>query len=616
MTDFLIQSFLDTIKPLDRLIDSFIKPNPKYVDPSNIEQEFTNRRRKTFVVVHIILFAAFSMEPLFVEGTFYDNLFRCILVTMHLCFLYISCRTHPHIFKIYYTIICVVYGLFFINTGPDGVHIAYFATHLLAMFAYLSIGSIRYYIIQLALQSLISNVYYPKKFEEAIVFMTPEKLTQAMSYANNLNTMFFIVLMIITDYFMQQAFHKITTTEKKKTEFENQKTFLLGFSHELRNLINSLTGNVKLVKLEALTDRAKELLLNAEVCGELLLHLINNILDTGKVEIGDLEITYSPTRMSESLEKIWGVCSELIKRKNLHGRITIQKSLPKTIMTDHYRLIQIFLNLVGNAIKFTDSGSIDLNVEWIDRYQKINDKCFEPYPYNEDDQDEGLFTKKQMFNFIDPNYFGMSTSSRKPLDQPWNMQDHHQTRNGILKVTVRDPGYGIPKDQLENIFLKFTQVTNDISKRKLGTGLGLFITRQLCQRMQGDIRAYSKEGEGSCFIFCIPAEVVYERTHDFEILKQKISQKKLTSMLVDDITFNQTVLRGFFDKLNVEVVDIAVNGLEALQKFSQRVFKRSLPHIITMDLDMPIMDGKEASRKIRQLELEHSLEPCYLLIIS
>jgi len=482
------------------------------------------------------------------------------------------------------------------------------------MFAYLSIGSIRYFIIQLSLQTLISNVYYPKKFTEAIVFMTPEQLTQAMSYANNLTTMFLIILMSITDYLMQQAMVKITVTEKKKKEFENQKTFLLGFSHELRNLINSLTGNVKLAGSELLTDRAKELLLNAEVCGELLLHLINNILDTGKVEIGDLEITYSPTRIYESLEKIWGICAELIKRKNLQGRFTIQRNLPKTIMTDHYRLIQIFLNLVGNAIKFTNSGSIDLNVEWIDHYQTVNDRCFEPYPYNEDEHDEGLFNKKQMFNFIDPDYIALNTSSRKPLEK--YLKNGVARRNGILKVTVRDGGCGIPREHLDNIFQKFTQVTTDSSKRKLGTGLGLFITRQLCQKMKGEIRAYSKENEGSCFIFCIPVEVVHEKTHDFEVLKEKISKKRLTSMLVDDITFNHTILRGFFDQLSIGVTDIAVNGLEACQKYAHRIRQRERPHIITMDLDMPIMDGKEASRKIRQLEIENNLEPCFLFIIS
>jgi len=97
--------------------------------------------------------------------------------------------------------------------------------------------------------------------------------------------------------------------------------------------------------------------------------------------------------------------------------------------------------------------------------------------------------------------------------------------------------------------------------------------------MKGKIRAYSKENEGSCFIFCIPVEVVHERTRDFEVLKEKISKKKLTSMLVDDITFNHMILRGFFDQLSIGVLDIAVNGLEACQKYAQRIRRKERPHI-------------------------------------
>jgi len=204
--------------------------------------------------------------------------------------MFASCKIHPHIFKVYYTFIAATYGIGVIDTGEEGIHTAVFAVLMVPMYVYLFMGSIWYYLLQVGIQLFCLRNYYAKIMEEAVSFMTPESFTRAMVYACNLTVMFLVVLVFLTHYLMHQAYQRLLTTEIKKDEFENQKTFLLSFSHELRNLINSLIGNVTLASLEHLNERAKELLLNAEVCGELLVHLVNNILDTGKVEIGELEI--------------------------------------------------------------------------------------------------------------------------------------------------------------------------------------------------------------------------------------------------------------------------------------------------------------------------------------
>jgi len=173
---------------------------------------------------------------------------------------------------------------------------------------------------------------------------------------------------------------------------------------------------------------------------------------------------------------------------------------------------------------------------------------------------------------------------------------------------------------LGKLFNKFTQVTSDASKKKLGTGLGLFITKQLCQRMGGDIRAYSKKGKGSAFIFCLPIDCAdnnIEQLNDIEDIKRLFSDCGLKTLIVEDEPLLHMILGNFFNKLSIKVADIAVNGLEAYHKYSQLITKhKSRPNIVTMDLDMPIMDGKEAARKIRQLEIEGKIRPCFLLIIS
>jgi len=548
-----------------------------------------------------------------------NSFYTCLVLMLHLFMMYLSCRYHPHIFRIYYTLIAATYGLGIIDTGEGGIHQAYFSVLMVPMYVYLFMGSLTYFIIQVIIQAILVEKYYTGLIEDAATFMTPQAFARAMKYSCHITTMYFVILVVLTHVLMHQAYLKLLLVDKQKSEVENQKTFLLSFSHELRNLLNSLTGNVKLASLENLSERAKELLLNADVCGELLLHLVNNILDTGKVEIGELEITPAPTRIFDTFERIWGVCSELIKRKGLNGHMLIENNIPSVMLTDHYRLTQIFLNLVGNAIKFTESGSINMNIEWIDGKVVVDEKCFQPYPFNDsDDQDEGIFEKKQLFHVLSQNLVTLSIANRR-INRNLLKKSSRSSPHGILKVVVRDTGCGMPKDSIDKLFQKFTQLTSDASKKKLGTGLGLFITRQICQRMNGQIRVFSKEGKGTSFIFCIPVTCGPPETdHSMDLMsiERLISSKRFSAMLVDDLAFNHTILSNYLDRLKIEVKDIAKNGLEAYQKYKRQAERKDRPHIVTMDLNMPIMDGKESAMKIRQFEADKGLDPCFLVIIS
>ena len=161
--------------------------------------------------------------------------------------------------------------------------------------------------------------------------------------------------------------------------------------------------------------------------------------------------------------------------------MSIPKNMPRTVLIDQYRLAQVFLNLVNNSLRFTDTGSINISIQWRKNVQNINEQCFMPYPYNDaDDQDEGLFEKTSAFAVLQDNLMNLDTSITKIK---YNLESSDMNNRGVLKVTISDTGCGMSKEQMSQLFQKFSQVSTDSSKRKLGTGLGLFISQQLCQKM-------------------------------------------------------------------------------------------------------------------------------------
>ena len=507
------------------------------------------------------------------------------------------------------------------------IQLGYLAAPVLSMLQYILTGSFTHFIVQFLIQIILLNTILRSAMEEAVYYMEPQEFTQTLTQSTNtiLALTFFFTLLV--HCFQKRAYSKAWESERENRNLEKQKVFLLSFSHELRNLLNTLTGNVRLASLdEYLSEKAKELLRNAEICGELLLHLVNNILDTAKVDIGELEVDLRPTKIYDVLEGIWSICSELIRQQGLRGKMTIQKDIPKTLLVDHYRLTQVFLNIVSNAIKFTDSGSVNITVEWKSGLQEVNEKCFLPRPFNhKDEQDEGLFEKSQVFNVFEDNSLVLDFRRRKIDKTQLRYYMTHgapgatHTHKGVLKITITDTGCGMPEDAVAQLFNKYTQVTTDPSKRKLGTGLGLFISRQICEKMNGVIRVFSRVDKGSCFIFCLSTESSRDQSEtvlNIEAFNQAASNKELKVMIVDDIPFNQMILKSFFDKLGVKVVSVAKDGVEACRNYQRHTGAGERPHIVSMDLDMPIMNGKKASQKIREYEMQEGLDGCCLMIVS
>ena len=532
--------------------------------------------------------------------------------------LLISCRYHPEIFRIFYNIVVSVYGLKLAKLNEEGVHTAWGGAQAYPIFVLLVTGSLWHFLFQGILQLIYLNFLYKPALLSTVIYMTPTNFTNSMTSSWTVLGILNLVIVSFLQIFLQNAYKKAYVAEKTKDEAERQKVFLLGFSHELRNLINSLMGNVHLAGLEQLSSQAKDFLKNANLCGELLLHLVNNILDTGKVEVGDLEINPMNTDIFNTMERIWSVCSELIRRKNIKGIIKIQKNLPKILKIDHYRLTQIFLNLIGNAVKFTEQGVIDVTIQWISGIEKVSSECFEPYPFNDDDFSEGIFEKDQCFSSLKNNFFTLTTSQKR--FNKTLLVLNNVAEKGLLKIIVKDTGCGMDNEDQSKLFQKFTQVSSDASKRKLGTGLGLFITKELCRKMNGEIKVFSKKNIGSYFILCLPISSVLDE-HNVSIPKTAsvgtlTTIPKYKALIVDDEYFSHSVLSNFFKRLDMEVLDVAEDGLVAYRKYIDFAMQENRPQIVTMDLNMPVMDGKKAAEKIREFEKKRGIEPCFLIVIS
>ena len=314
-------------------------------------------------------------------------------------------------------------------------------SHIFSLVASLGL----HYILQGNLKEFLSDAiveYGHEKFLDKLFVMSNESYTLYL-----FGLLFLHKLMINIQRQVQKMSYSKEVAEKT---LQNQKNFLFSFSHEMRNPLNSLMGNLQAALFENLPPKVVDLLHTAEVCGEFLLQMINNILDSGKMELEGLEVNYKPTNVHEVLEKIWAISSEMIKKKGLFGRMTIHKKVPQFLMLDSYRIIQIMLNLVRNAVRFTDKGNVRISVSWIEN-DNITNETFEPLPFG---PDEGVFEKNRGVEALmrssskndvynDPNspFHVLDFVTKKIVLQPNNSNDinmrFRRPQRGILKIIDR-----------------------------------------------------------------------------------------------------------------------------------------------------------------------------------
>jgi two-component system, sensor histidine kinase and response regulator len=330
--------------------------------------------------------------------------------------------------------------------------------------------------------------------------------------------------------------------EKEAAELASKakSEFLANMSHEIRNPLNSIIGLANSLTRTELDNEQQNFVESLKISSNNLLNILNDILDYSKIEANKIIVQNHVFNLREAVKDIFDSNKTSADFKNINYSYTINDNIPEYILGDPVKFKQILINLTGNAIKFTEKGSISININEISR---------------ESDQT-------------------------------------------FIRIEVTDTGIGIKEEDTSRLFESFSQLDSSTTKSYSGTGLGLAIIKRYAELMNGKVGFSSKFNEGSTFFVELPFTVSdKEKAQDQpKHIEMNEDTTKTLILLVEDDGINQLYLKGFLNKMGYKV-DTAFNGVQALEKFNSKKFD-----LILMDGQMPKMDGFEATRLIREKE--------------
>ena len=448
---------------------------------------------------------------------------------------------------------------------------------------------------------------------------------------------------------------------KLQNNLEMKDVFIYTFSHELKNALNGLLGNLGLAFDSVKDPRAAEFLSSAQVCGEVLKNFINNILDSGKLENGNLEVAPERKDVMNFLQNVWAICGRIIQNKRLQGYLEIEKNVPKYLELDEQRVIQIILNMVSNAVKFTEKGHVRIRVRWqtistsgaqLDSSEnKANNQSQENSAVPEEEDEAALFNFTEEFSdtledcpsnkenchlatehlkkFLTvPQFYQLNLAKWSWTQEESLSSNLSKGSQGILRIQVLDTGCGMTSEDQTMLFQKFSQVSPAQGQRKIGVGLGLWICKELATRLYGDIKTRSSVGVGSVFEFAIRTKVssipensrTYQRPRDQvarNCLQRKVSlgqraPNTMKTLIVDDDSFNIELMKNYLNKFGISYI-CAYDGKEAVSLF--KTYHREICFVIT-DNFMPRKTGVEAAMEIANFLEEKRRPKIPILCIS
>jgi PAS domain S-box-containing protein len=352
-------------------------------------------------------------------------------------------------------------------------------------------------------------------------------------------------LSIMMDITKQKLIDKLLEESKSKAEIAKEiaenaviakQQFLSNMSHEIRTPMNAIIGFTKVLNKTDLTEKQREYVRAVKSSGDTLIVLINDILDLAKVDAGKMVFVKAPFKIADSIATILNLFEIKIQESNLELVKEYDYNIPQIVLGDAIRLHQILINLLSNAIKFTAKGKIVVSVNLLS-------------------EDEEKVT---------------------------------------IEIKVTDTGIGIAQNKMATIFENFEQAQNNISSLYGGTGLGLAIVKQLVEKQGGTISVISKVDEGSTFSFILS----FEKTTASIVLENETRHyeteiKPLRVLVVEDVKLNQLLMKIILEDFKFHY-DIADNGQIAIEKLKVNSYD-----IILMDLQMPVMNGFEATEYIR-----------------
>lgn len=328
-------------------------------------------------------------------------------------------------------------------------------------------------------------------------------------------------------------------TLKAEESTKLKEAFLANMSHEIRTPMNAIIGFSDILVKRKLGEQEKEYVKIIKSAGEKLLTIINDILDISKIEAGMMTFEENSFSVKDTFKSLNVMLMEKANEKNIELLFSCDKNVPDVLLGDHTRLTQIIINLTSNAIKFTEKGRVYVHA----KVRQLMDKII------------------------------------------------------LLEFSIKDTGIGIPKDKLEQIFERFRQAESHTTRKYGGTGLGLSIAKQLVELQGGTLSVESELNMGSVFSFCIPYKITKQTQPKLAISKKNYIMKdmiNLNILLVEDNKLNVKLILSLFSENNLKLV-VAENGKIGIEKIKETGFD-----IILMDMEMPVMNGYEATSVIRK----------------